>query len=251
VHNLRPHERPRRSTAAIAALCDRWTTAWIRLNPHTPLPAGALSATILLGHYREWFDRLPSSDPLPGRLLCFGLIRPYKGVEGLLEVVKGMPDADVSLRVTGMPSTPQVADTVRAAAGHDHRISLVLEHVPDDVLVSDAGQAELVVLPYRELHNSSAVLLALSLGRPVLVPRNEVTDSLADEVGPWWVQRFEGDLDAAAIRDALAAVSEPAPGPPDLAARDWSLLGRQHAELFRAARATARRVHPAASGSEA
>lgn len=248
VHNLRPHERPRRSTALVSALCDRWTTAWIRLNPQTPLPVGELSTTILLGHYRDWFAARPS-PPVPGRLLCFGLIRPYKGVERLLDVISRMPEADVTLRVTGRPSTPQVAQAVRDAAGDDPRVSLVLEHVPDEVLVADAAEAQLVVLPYRELHNSSAALLALSLDRPVLVPRNAVTDALADEVGPWWVQRFEGDLEPDAVRRALEAVSGPAPAPPDLSAREWPRIGRQHADLFRAARAVARGRRVAGPGA--
>ena len=42
-----------------------------------------MTTTILHGHYREWYG--PSNAPsVPGRLLCFGLLRPYKGVESLL-----------------------------------------------------------------------------------------------------------------------------------------------------------------------
>ncbi len=62
-----------------------------------------------------------------------------------------------------------------------------------------------MVLPYREMHNSGAALTALSLNRPVLVPDNEVNRELAEEVGPGWVFRYDGELTGRHLLDALAA----------------------------------------------
>ena len=83
------------------------------------------------------------------------------------------------------------------------------------------------------MHNSGAHILALSLGRPVLAPRNAVTDRIADEVGDGWVHRYEGELHASDIANALAA-GIPAEGP-DLSARDWPTAGRMHHEVFTSA----------------
>jgi beta-1,4-mannosyltransferase len=143
------------------------------------------------------------------------------------------------LRLAGRATDPGIAAAVRAAVEADARVTARLDHLPDGDLVDEVERAQLVVLPYRDLHNSGALLLALSLDRPVLVPRNAVTDALAAEVGDAWVRRYEGDLAADHLAGALAATAAPA-GAPDLAARDWPGIGRQHADLFRAAVRAAR-----------
>ncbi len=109
--------------------------------------------------------------------------------------VDGTPGDDLRLAGGGAAVDASLAESSGGRAP-DARIAHHLEHVPDDDLAAEVAHAQLVVLPYREMHNSGAVLLALSLDRPVLVPRNEVTDALAAEVGPWWVQRYDGELDA-------------------------------------------------------
>ncbi len=66
-------------------------------------------------------------------------------------------------------------------------MSSALGFAPDADLVREISMSEMVVLPYRFMHNSGAVLLALSLDRPVLVPDNEVNRLLEIEVGSDWV----------------------------------------------------------------
>ena len=80
VHNLAPHEAAAPSERVLQWLLDRSTTLWVRLNDSTALPPGAVR-TIPHGHYRDWFSGFPRPGPTPGRLLHFGLLRPYKGVE--------------------------------------------------------------------------------------------------------------------------------------------------------------------------
>ncbi|HEY3439021.1 MAG TPA: glycosyltransferase, partial [Actinotalea sp.] len=239
-HNLRPHEHPRWSTALALRLCDRSTSWWVRLNASTPTPTGSPATTILHGDYREWFADAPSAPSVPGRLLCFGLIRPYKGVERLLEAFTATTDPELSLRVVGRPSSAAVEQDVRAGAADDPRVSLLLDHASDEVLAEEVGQAELVVLPYRQMHNSGAVLLALSLGRPVLVASGEVTDALAEEVGQEWVLRYEGELAPEHLTDAVQRLRTTPRTAPDLSRRSWAELGAAHVEVFRAAYA---RVH--------
>ena len=234
-HNLQPHEQPWAPTRVVLRLCDRWTTWWIRLNDATPTPPGEPVTTILHGHFRDWYAAAgPGPGPERGRLVSFGLIRPYKGMDQLVEAFAAT-SGELSLRVLGRPTTPGAAAMLQAAAAADQRIGVRLEHVPDDDLGDEIRRAELVVLPYRQMHNSSTVLLGLSLGRPVLVPANEVTDALAQEVGEDFVVRYEGRLDAAALRSALEHVRSSHLAVPDLSRREWSTIGAQHAEVFRAA----------------
>jgi len=221
---------------ALLRAMERQTTAWIRLNTSTELPSRRPGATILHGHYRDWYGRYAKAGQVPGRIVFHGLVRRYKNVPALVTAFRGVTDPSASLHVLGKPSTPELADRIRAAAGDDSRIRLELSFVDDAELVAAITSAELVVLPYQEMHNSAAVLTALSLDRPVLVPDNEVNRKLAAEVGPGWIHTYTGDISTAALEDALAAVHCDRPaGRPDLDDRDWDLGGVQHADAYRLA----------------
>lgn len=230
-HNIAPHERQDALTRAVLRLTDRWTTWWVRLNDATVTPAGVPVTTIPLGDYGDWYDR-PAHPPQAGRMLFFGLIRPYKDVPALVGVFRAVPDAGARLVVAGKPSSAEVEAGLRSVAAGDDRVELLLGHAADADLAAAIGAAQLVTLPYREMHNSGAVLLALTLGRPVLVPANPVTDALAAEVGPWWLQRYDGDLTPGRLVEALAATAGEPPAPPDLSQRSWAHLAQEYLGVF-------------------
>ncbi|MCU1527460.1 MAG: glycosyl transferase [Frondihabitans sp.] len=240
LHNL---ERPTgisRREHWILGLIERRTALWIRLNDETPVPEGRPSALIPHGHYRDWFRARPKSTPVTGRAAFVGLIRRYKGVEGLVEAFRTVP-GDVSLHVSGRPSSPELGRTLQELAKPDPRILLSLRFLDDAELVREITESRIVVLPYREMHNSGGVLTALSLGRPVLVPANEVNRRLADEVGTQWVRQYEGDLEPDDIANALLTAVDPTSGEtPDLSLRDWDRAGELHVEAYRRARAGSR-----------
>ena len=242
-HNLRPHEEvPDRATGGVLRACDRATTWWVRLNDGTPTPGDAPATTVPHGHYVDWFARHPRRPAEPRRLASVGLLRPYKGIDELLSAFAALDDPEASLVVAGRPVTEAIAAQVRTAAAQDGRVVTDLRHVDDADLVRWITSASLVALPYRQMHNSGAALLALSLGRPVLVPANPVTDALAAEVGPAWVRRFTGPLTADALRTALADVDGLSDASaPDLSARDWPAGTRAHLEVYRAAVGRSRR----------
>jgi len=241
LHNTEPHEQVSRVERALLRWCDRRTTVWIRLNPLTLAPTHAPVVTILHGHYRDWFAAYRRPAATPGHLLFFGLVRPYKGVERLLEAFGAIPDAGLRLRIVGRPSSAELARTIERAAGADDRIGARLEYVDDDVLADELGRAELVVLPYRELHNSGAALLALSLDRPVLLPAGPAVERLAAEVGPGWVMTFDGDLTSEDLIAAVRAARSDRAPTPDLGARAWPQIGVDHAAAYRMAVARTRR----------
>ena len=243
VHNLELPQGISRREAALLRLAERWTTLRIRINDSTELPAGQTFRTIPHGHYVDWFLECPQPASEADRLAYVGLIRRYKGVEHLLSVFTGTRDTDPDLRlhVSGRPSTDELAGELRRLAAPDPRITLGLTFLSDAELAEEVGRAELVVLPYREMHNSGGVLTALSLARPVLVPDNEVNRRLAAEVGPGWVHCYRGDLTAADLRRALDTARRRAPGTvPDLSARDWARTGLDHLAAYRAAVSTGR-----------
>lgn len=237
-HNL---ERPSGlswSASRLLDLLDRLTTLRIRLNDSGPMPTDAPYVTIPHGHYRDWYTTTPS-DRVPGRVVFVGRIRRYKGVETLIEAFREVDDPGLSLHVAGLPSSEDLVETINGLVGDDTRISTRLEYVDDETFVEAVTSAELVVLPYRHMHNSGTVLAALSLDRPVLVPDTEVNRRLGDEVGPGWIHVFTGDLGAAELAEVGRTVRGAGDGSPDLSAREWDAAGRQHAQAYRRAVAEA------------
>ena len=265
VHNVQSHEDGGRGERALLARFERRTTLWIRLNPTTEVPDGAPVRTIMHGDYRAWFAATPVGASVPGRIVYFGLIRPYKGVPDLIETFTTLavgPDGDaLSLRVVGRPTTADIGAEVTLAALNDGRVTVSLGHATDAELAKEVTQAELVALPYREMHNSGAAMLALSLGRPILVPSNPVTEALRIEVGRNWVFTYRGVLTAAHLSGALARCRAVQPlgqgAGPDLSERAWPVIADLHRDAYAAAAALVgggpgpsgrRSEHPGVSG---
>ena len=231
VHNVQLPDGLSRLQLFILKRLDSLTHLRVALNEQTPLPDDVASVVIPHGHYREWFDRYPHASAISGRSAFVGMVRRYKGVEHLIAVFRdalGQRD-DISLVVGGAPSTTRLAEEIRQLSQGEERISLRLHFLDDQEFVDIATSSELIVLPYRFMHNSGGAIAALSLDRPVLVPDNEVNRSLAEEVGENWVHRYTAELDSATLLKAISTVqSSSRSARPNLAARDWSTAGESH-----------------------
>jgi glycosyltransferase involved in cell wall biosynthesis len=150
------------------------------------------------------FDHLArlAPGPLPAGLtqtdapvvLCFGLIRPYKGIDVLLEAWREMGDAE--LWIVGRPRF-DIAP-LRAAAGANVR--WVTRFVSDGELAACFRRADLVVLPYREIEQSGVLATALAFGSPLLLSD---AGGFA-EVAAAGAARVVPAGDPAALREALA-----------------------------------------------
>lgn len=238
LHNLAPHESLSFAEKKLLARLDRLTTVWIRLNETTDsrLP---LTRTVLHGHYCDWFSEHQVPHSIPGTILYFGLIRSYKGIETLLmqfQALDGIKHPGLCLRLVGKPDSHQLELEIENACRSDSRISALLRYVDDATMAVEIGHSELVVLPYKQMHNSGSLLLALSLSRPVLVPRNQANEWLSKEVGPGWIQMYDAEIDAQVIWSALQAVrSHARPSRPNLSAREWQAAGETHAAIYASA----------------
>lgn len=229
-HNLTTHEPGSRIERILMGLLDRATTNRIVLNEIDGRSVDG-AHYIPHGHYKDWYSIDTAIHPRPGELLAFGLLRPYKGLEELMlrtaELREG-GSAQARLHVVGRAPDPAYAARL-ARLADETGTELVEGHASDADLARAICSAELVVLPYTAMHNSGAALLALSCGRPVLVPENDVTRALAGEVGHAWVHTFSGALTSRCIGETLARVRESVGAcEPNLAGRDWALVGEAH-----------------------
>ncbi len=96
-------------------------------------------------------------------VLCFGLMRPYKGIDLLLEAWRGIEGAE--LVVAGMPRM----DISALAASLPPGASLQPRFFSDAELAAQFRRADLVVLPYREIDQSGVLFTALAFGKPLLL----------------------------------------------------------------------------------
>lgn len=232
IHNISPHDGLGRSERLLERLLDGLTSWWIRINLSTPSPE-ATTDTILHGHYRDWVAGLPKRKPVPGRLLFFGLIRRYKGLEDLLQSFRALDDPSLTLHLAGQPVDPPLAARIALAVQSCPHIHAMLRHLDDVELTTEITEAEIVVLPYTNMHNSGALLLALSLDRPVIAPWTESNVAIRDEVGAEWIHLFKGPLDQKKLRALIDAIRITRRAvPPDLSMRNWDTAGRQHYDAY-------------------
>jgi glycosyltransferase involved in cell wall biosynthesis len=122
----------------------------------------------------DYLTRLPDERPLPDELaevegpvvLLFGLLRPYKGIDVLLEAFRGVEGAE--LWIVGMPRMP-IEPLREAAARVGATVRFVPRFIPDPEIPAFFRRADLVVLPYRVIDQSGVLYTALAFGKPLVV----------------------------------------------------------------------------------
>jgi hypothetical protein len=90
-----------------------------------------------------------------------------------------------------------------------------------------------VVLPYRRILNSGAALFALSRNRPILAPRLGTLPELQDEIGPDWVDLYDGqDVTTESLaRFSQRLRNQDAPVA-DLSGYEWGPIGESIGDFF-------------------
>jgi glycosyltransferase involved in cell wall biosynthesis len=126
-------------------------------------------------------------------VLCFGLMRPYKGIDLLLEAWEGVTGAE--LWIAGMPRMDIAPLQAAAPSG----VRFVGRFIGDRELPAFFARADLVVLPYREIDQSGVLFTALAFGKPLLL--SDVGGF--PEVGAHSGARIFPAGDAQALRNAL------------------------------------------------
>lgn len=105
-------------------------------------------------------------------VLFFGLIRPYKGVEFLLEawqaITANCPHAMLLIAGSGDLS---YLDTIRHKVeelGLTDSVRLDFRYIPEEELPVFFQAADILVYPYRDVTQSGALLAGLSFGKPIV-----------------------------------------------------------------------------------
>jgi glycosyltransferase involved in cell wall biosynthesis len=201
-HNVLPHERRPGDVPLTRALLSRADTVithsaaqaaeaqrlapgatvrTVTMPPHLPASLSQNQGAERAGPSAPAPTRLPApaNPPAPARLLFFGIVRPYKGLDVLLRALAQAP-AHVTLTVAGEfwgDSTEM--DNLIAELGLAGRVRLRPGYVPADEIPALFGAADALVMPYREATASQNALLAFAHGVPVITT---TAGALADQV---------------------------------------------------------------------
>jgi glycosyltransferase involved in cell wall biosynthesis len=185
----------------------------------------------------------PRELPLPAELaavegpvlLCFGVVRPYKGVDVLVEAMRELPGAE--LWVVGRPLGVSIAD-LRARAPRG-RVRFVERYVSDAELPAFFRRAELVVLPHREVDVSGVLFAGLAFGKAMVLSDVGGFSELVHDHG---AGRLVPAGDPHALAQAIGALLEHPAERRALAERaalaaagpySWERIAEQTLELYR------------------
>jgi glycosyltransferase involved in cell wall biosynthesis len=137
---------------------------------------GLVSDRVRVVHHGafDYLTRLSQEKPLPNELegaegpviLFFGLLRPYKGLDTLLEAFRHVVGAE--LWIVGNPRMDlgPLRDLARQAPG---RARFLTRFVDDAEIPPIFRRADVVVLPYQDAEHSGVLYTGLAFGKPLVL----------------------------------------------------------------------------------
>jgi len=188
-----------------------------------------------------------AEDRMDGVLtfLCFGKIKPYKGLDLAIEAFARLPTAlrrSARLRIVGQPYM-DLAPLRQLATERGVDVAIEPRFVPDAELPHIFGAGVVALFSYREIEASGVLSLAVSLGRPVVATRiGGFAESLRDGEQALLVPPDDAGALAATMSRLLAdrnLARRCATGMRALAAGQpgWEEIGRRTAALYARLRA--------------
>lgn len=248
-HYILPRRPSRRQRAAARRLFGRMDA----VVAHSEHGAGRLRDELGISPERvrviphgafDYLTRIPDERPLPAELarvegpviLFFGLLRPYKGIEVLLEAFRSVRGAE--LWIVGMPRMPLEPLRWKAEEAPG-RVRFVPRFVPDPEIPAYFRRADIVVLPYRYSEHSGVLYTGLAFGKalvlsavggfPELAARHGAARIVAPDEPAGLAQALAELVDDPVARAELgAAALRAAAGP-----YSWDEVARQTLSLYR------------------
>lgn len=204
MHNLLPHQQVFQDDLAARRTLVRSSDL---VFAHSPASLRALeelglrprrSALVTLGPFEPGVDVRTLRPPGVGRstlkLLFFGYVLEYKGVEDLVEAMAGIPeDVGVQLQVAGHCPDARLRRRLHELAKVTRgRVTLDLARIPGDEIPDLLADSDVVILPFRRTTTSASALLALGYGRVVILPDVPAFADLPREAAIFYDGSVEG-----------------------------------------------------------
>jgi beta-1,4-mannosyltransferase len=136
--------------------------------------------------------------------LCFGHVRDYKDIDVLLEAFRLLSADRAVLLVAGLPLSQEATDALRKAADADPRMRLRLGFIPNERVAELFSASDIAVVSRGDGGTSGVLVLALSLGLPVIAAARSAYEDLTGRGEAGWHFRPGDPVSlAAALEDSL------------------------------------------------
>lgn len=103
--------------------------------------------------------------------LFLGNIAAYKGLEPFVDAFRAVAAANDVALIAGRNRDAALVERLQAAAAADPRLRVDAREIADEEMQFYLRAADVMVAPFRRVLTSSSVMVGLSYGLPVIVPR--------------------------------------------------------------------------------
>ncbi len=102
----------------------------------------------------------------------FGLVRPYKNIEGGIEAFTKLNQKQSKLLIVGQPMSSSYAKEIENLSRDNENVILDLKYISDEMLEAVLAISDVVVIPYKSgsSMNSGVMIQAFSKGKTVIAP---------------------------------------------------------------------------------
>lgn len=206
-HNLVDHESSAVKAAISWFVLGRADAYITHSSDHAAILQRRFPHRPVIHHCHPAYAHYPTATgvkPKRGKLelLFFGFIRPYKGLDVLLDAMEQLDGAEVFLTVVGEPWGD--VDRLRSRMAAMPNVETHLGYAADAEVAEYFARADFVVLPYRAATGSGVAALAFQYDTPIIATR---VGGLADVVSDGETGILIEPNDASALRTAIRGVN--------------------------------------------
>ena len=206
LHNIYPHDKPQHGPYKWARKWFAYHCDWIRVfhpstiqraskvlgvdeNKFKVVPEGAY-----VGYYQDKLTKKEAREQLEiGQneriLLYLGLIKPYKGILELIQILKKTELPNVRLVVAGKAIDSQYWSSITSTLPAP--VLLREGFVEDNDLQMYFNAADAVILPFQRIENSGSAILAMGFSKLILAPQKGVLVERLKQQNDWLYENEE------------------------------------------------------------
>jgi beta-1,4-mannosyltransferase len=228
LHNIQPHDRPYFGPYKWARQLFAKHCVWIRVFSENTI--GRASEVLkcdadkfrgipegsYVGYYPNEITQKEAREKLSilesERVFLFlGLIKPYKGLEELIEAFQYLNPENARLLIAGKPIDQTYFQNI-ANLIHSEKIEIHPKFISNEELQVYFNAADVVVLPFKKIENSGSAILAMGFAKVIIAPNTGSVTKRLDQQKEFLFNQGELGkklLEAATIPiDKLRAIGE-------------------------------------------
>lgn len=212
VHDLLPHDRHTRLNKLLYGLSFRFPHCLVvhteRMRDELARRFGVPPERVVVMEHgieplaNSRFGVVESNADRPLRLLCFGMVTHYKGVDVLLDALDTI-SFDFTLMIAGFCQHASLAHELQARISAHPAARFITwrnEFIPEAEVEGLFTGADVLVLPYRHIDQSGVLFQALRFGVPVVASEvgslaHYVTEAVGETCPPENVQELREALE--------------------------------------------------------